>query len=176
MVVNPPPYKEWAGCYCYWAGCYCLTIRRYLYRRLRWLTHLHTWSGRGLNGCSRNALSTTTPLCFITTPLTKHLNAQYRRLSQVSHAPLEFPECRSMTTGGGEVSSRDSMKANMQRHKSQRGRLFFTSSPPFIAPLSSGFCLLKLFVRGGTKKDMGVKSAIELYNPVLSFSAFFHRG
>ena len=113
------------------------------------------------------------PLCSaLATPLTKHLDAQYRRLSQVSHAPLEFPECRSMTTGGGEVS-RGSMEANMQRHKSQRGRLSFTSSSIHWATL--WILSPQAVCSGGTKKDMGVKSAIELYNPVLSFSAFFHR-
>ena len=111
------------------------------------------------------------PLCSpLATPLTKHLNAQYRRLSQVSHAPLEFPECGSMTTGAGEVS-RGSMEANMQRHKSQRGRLSFTSSSIHWA--TSWILSPQAVCSGGTKKDMGVKSAIEFYNPVLS--AFFNR-
>ena len=105
-------------------------------------------------------------------PLTKHLNAHY-----TVHAPLPSLSRASGISGMPindgrrvEVSS-GSVEANMQRHRSQRGRLSLLHKL-LHSFAHSRFCLLKLFVRGGTKKDMGVKSAIELYNPVLLFSAF----
>ena len=142
-------------CYhcCYWAGCYCLTIRKCLHRRLWWLTFLHTRSGRGLNGCSRNALSP--PLCHAPPPLTKHLNAHY-----TVHAPLPSLSRASGISGMPindgrrvEVSS-GSVEANMQRHRSQRGRLSFTDSSIHSPTLDfvSSSCLF-----GGDKKRYGGK-------------------
>ena len=94
LVVNLPPYKEWAG--------------------FKWL----------LQECS---LSTTLPCC--PPLLTKHLNAH-----DTVHAPLPSLSRASGISGmpindgrRGEVSS-GSVEANMQRHRSQRGRLSSTGS------------------------------------------------
>ena len=136
LVVNLPPYKEWAG--------------------FKWL----------LQECS---LSTTLP-CY-PPPLTKHLNAHC-----TVHAPLRSLSRASGISGmpindgwRGEVSS-GSVEANMQRHRSQRGRLSFTDSSIHSPTLD--FVSSQAVCSGGTKKDMGVKSAIELYNPVLPFQFF----
>ena len=117
LVVNLPPYKEWAG--------------------FKWL--LQEFS-----------LSTTLP----PPPLTKHLNAQY-----TVHVPLPRLSRASGISGmpindgrRGEVSS-GSVEANMQRHRSQRGRLSFTDSSIHSPTLDfvSSSCLFG----GGQRKIWG---------------------
>ena len=96
-------------------------------------------------------------------PLTKHLTVQHSPLPSLSRA--SGISGMSINDGWrGEVSS----GKHAASQKSER--------PPLLhsLPAHSRFCLLKLFVRG-TKRDMGVRSAIELYNPELSSFSFFHR-
>ena len=120
LVVNLPPYKEWAG--------------------FKWL--LQEFS-----------LSTTLP----PPPLTKHLNAH-----DTVHAPLPSLSRASGISGmpindgrRGEVSS-GSVEANMQRHRSQRGRLSLLHRL-LHSFAHSRFCLLKLFVRGDKERYGGKK-------------------
>ena len=54
--------------------------------------------------------------------------------------------------------------------KSERPPLSPSQAPPFIRPLS--ILSPQAVCSGGTKKDMGVKSAIELYNPLVLFQLF----
>ena len=136
LVVNLPPYKEWAG--------------------FKWL----------LQECS---LSTTLPLLpspsYKTSQRTLYSTCaspkSLTRLWNFRNADQWRPERRSKQwlCGGKHAASQ----------KSERPPLLHRLLHSFA---HSRFCLLKLFVRGGTKKDMGVKSAIELYNPVLLFQLF----
>ena len=142
--------------FCYWAGRYCLTIRKCLHRRLWWLTYLHTRSGRGLNGCSRNALSP--PPCPATTSSYK----TSQRTLYSTCAPLPSLSRASGISGmpindgrRGEVSS-GSVEANMQRHRSQRGRLSLLHRL-LHSFAHSRFCLLSSCLFGGDKERYGGK-------------------
>ena len=122
LVVNLPPYKEWAG--------------------FKWL----------LQECS---LSTTLPCC--PSPLTKHLNAHC-----TVHAPPPSLSRASGISGmpindgrRGEVSS-GSVEANMQRHRSQRGRLSLLHRL-LHSFAHSRFCLLSSCLFGGDKERYGGK-------------------
>ena len=103
--------------------------------------------------------------------LTKHLNSTAcAYLSQVSHAPLEFPKCVSMTAEEAKQAVavwRQTCSVTKVREAASSSQ---TPRAPFIRPLS--ILSPQAVCSGGTKKDMGVKSAIELYNPVVCFQLF----
>ena len=139
LVVNLPPYREWAG--------------------FKWLLQECSLPPPLCPASSASSYKTSQRTLYSTCAPLPSLS----RASGISGMPINDGR-------RGEVSS-GSVEANMQRHRSQRGRLSLLHRL-LHSFAHSRFCLLKLFVRGGTKKDMGVKSAIELYNPVLLFSAF----